>query len=321
MRICLFFIIIILSPQLQAQFTVHYDFIVAKDGTGDYKTVQEAINAVPDMRKKETIILVKKGVYKEKLVLAQSKAGVRLIGESLDKTIITYDDFANKKNRFGEDMGTSGSSGFYIFGNNFTAENITFSNTAGPIGQAVAVFVAGDKVKFTNCKFLGFQDTLYTWGYESRQYYKNCYIEGTVDFIFGSSTAVFDSCTIFGKKAGYLTAASTPKNNKYGYVFINCHITGDAPPHSFKLGRPWRPYAKTVFITCKLDKLIDPKGWDNWGKSENEKTTFYAEYKNYGAGAASNNRVPWSYQLSDEEAKNYTLAMIFGDWNPNAEFK
>jgi len=295
-----------------------YDFVVAKDGSGNFKTVQEAINAVPDFRKKETTIFIKNGVYKEKLVLAESKSLVAFIGESLDSTIITYDDYNQKKNIFGEDKGTSGSSGFYIYGPGFSAENITFSNTAGPIGQAVAVFVAGDRAKFKNCRFLGFQDTLYTYGRESRQYYNHCYIEGTVDFIFGSSTAVFDSCTIFGKRGGFYTAASTPENKKYGYVFLKCNITGDAPANSYMLGRPWRPFAKTVYINCTLDKQVAQQGWNNWSSASNEKTLYYAEYENTGPGAITTQRVSWSHQLTDEEAKQYNLRNIFSGWDPFA---
>ena len=291
------------------------DFVVAQDGSGQFKTIQEAINAVPDFRKKETVIYIKNGVYKEKLVLAESKSLVTFIGQNVDSTIITYDDYSQKKNIFGEEKGTSGSSGFYIYGPSFSAQNITFSNTAGPVGQAVAVFVAGDMAKFKNCKFLGFQDTLYTYGMSSRQYYNHCYIEGTVDFIFGWATAVFDSCTIFGKRGGYYTAASTNEGKKFGYVFLNSTITGDAADSSFFLGRPWRPYAKVVYIQCNLGKQVHPLGWNNWGKVENEKTAFYAEYKNYGAGV-SDRRVPWSRQLSDEEAKDYTLKNILNGWDP-----
>ncbi|MES2649682.1 MAG: pectinesterase family protein [Bacteroidota bacterium] len=293
-----------------------YDFVVAADGTGDFKTVQDAINAVPDYRKKETTIFIKNGTYKEKLVLAESKSLVTFVGESVDRTIITYDDYNQKKNIFGEDKGTSGSAGFYIYGPGFSAENITFSNTAGPVGQAVAVSVAGDKARFKNCRFLGFQDTLYTYGRESRQYYNHCYIEGTVDFIFGSSTAVFDSCTLFGKRAGFYTAASTPQYKKFGYVFLDCKITGDAPDTSFYLGRPWRPYAKTVFIRCQLDRQVKAAGWNNWSNPLNEKTAFYAEYNNVGIAANTNNRVPWSYQLTDAEAQTYTLKNIFLNWDP-----
>jgi len=293
-----------------------YDFIVAQDGTGDFKTVQEAFNAVPDFRKVTTTIFIKNGIYKEKLNLPTSKQFVKIIGESVEKTILTYDDWAQKKNAFGEEKGTSGSSSTYIYGNQFTAENITFQNTAGPVGQAVALFVAGDKAKFINCRMLGFQDTLYTYGYASRQYYYKCYIEGTVDFIFGSSTAVFDECEIFCKKAGYITASSSPDTAKFGYVFINCKIGGDAPADSFYLGRPWRPYAKSVFIQCDLGKMIKAEGWNNWGKESNEKTAFYAEYKSTGNGANPNSRVKWSHQLNEQSLQDYTLDKVFNGWKP-----
>lgn len=295
---------------------IKYDFVVAKDESGNFTTVQQAINAVPDLRKNRTIIFIKNGTYKEKLTLPPTKTNVTFIGESKDKTILTFDDFAQKKNLFDENIGTSGSSSFFIYGDGFTAENITFENSSGPVGQAVAVRIDGDQVSFKNCRFLGFQDTLYPHGEKSRQYYLNCYIEGTVDFIFGWSTAVFDSCTIFGKQSGYFTAASTLPETKYGFVFLNCKITGDAPADSFYLGRPWRPFAKTVFINCFLDKLINSSGWHNWNKPEAEKTSYYAEYKNYGPGAKLESRVNWSHQLTDDEAKEYTIEKIFGDWNP-----
>ncbi|WP_242695844.1 pectinesterase family protein [Desertivirga brevis] len=293
-----------------------YDFVVAKDGSGNFKTVQEAINAVPDMRKKITTIFIKKGIYKEKLVLAGSKQMVRFIGEDVNKTILTYDDWAQRKNRFGEEIGTSGSSSFFMYGDNFSAENITFQNSAGPVGQAVAAWVAGDRMSFKNCRFLGFQDTLYTFGRGSRQYYKDCYIEGTVDYIFGSSTAVFEDCELFCKKSGYVTAASTPDTTKYGYVFLNCKIRGDAPEGSFFLGRPWRPYAKVVFINTDMSNIINEKGWNNWGKESNEKTAYYAEYKNRGAGFKPDQRVQWSHQLTANELEEYTLEKIFRDWIP-----
>ncbi|HOZ85123.1 MAG TPA: pectinesterase family protein [Niabella sp.] len=304
---------------MSSLFAADPNFTVAKDGSGDFKTVQEAIYAVPDLRKNQTIIFIKKGVYKEKLVLPNTKINVKLIGEQVDKVILTFDDYATKKNRFGEAMGTSGSASFFIHGDDFTAENISFQNSAGPVGQAVAVRVAADRVKFLNCKFLGFQDTLYTWGYgaSSRQYYKNCYIEGTVDFIFGSSTAIFDQCHIYGKSAGYFTAASTPDSSRYGYVFIKCKIEGNAPPASFYLGRPWRPYAKTVFIDCSMSDIVKPEGWHNWNKFDAEKTTFYAEYETRGKGANSEKRVSWSHQLTKDQAAQNNIEKIFKDWKPN----
>ncbi|WP_346858491.1 pectinesterase family protein [uncultured Draconibacterium sp.] len=291
-----------------------YDFVVAKDGSGDFKTVQEAINAVPDFRKNTTTILIKNGIYKEKLVLAASKTNISFIGEDLDKTILTYDDFASKKNRFGEEIGTTGSTSFFIFGDGFTAENITFENSAGPVGQAVAVRIDGDKVAFKNCRFLGFQDTLYPHGDKSHQYYTNCYIEGTVDFIFGWSTAVFEQCTIFCKDHGYVTAPSTSEETQYGFVFLNCTITGSAGEATFYLGRPWRPNGKSVFINCKLDELIKPEAWHNWNDPNKEKTAFFAEYNNTGAGAKTDQRVSWSHQLSKEQAEKYTPENILGEW-------
>lgn len=295
-----------------------YHYVVAKDGSGNFKTIQKAIQALPNFRKKETKVFIKNGVYKEKLILPTSKTNIKFIGESKDKTILTYDDYAQKKNQFGEAIGTTGSSSFFIFGNGFKAENITFQNSAGPIGQAVAVRVDGDHAVFENCKFLGNQDTLYLHGKKSRQYYKNCYIEGTVDFIFGWSTGFFDHCTIYCKNAGYITAASTAKDTKFGFVFKNCKIEGDGGENTFYLGRPWRPYAKTVFINCHLDKNIKPAGWDNWNNPKNEKTAYYGEYNSSGPGAASDRRVKWSKRLSKKDAQMYSLKIVYNNWWKNS---
>ena len=313
-RYILFFLI--LSFSLLSANANEYDFIVDATGKGNFKTIKEAFDAVPDFRKVTTTIFIKNGIYKEKLVLAGSKKMVKIIGESLDKTIITYDDYATKKNIFGEEKGTSGSASFYVYGDDFTAENITFQNSSGPVGQAVAVQVIGDKAHFKNCRFLGFQDTLYTYGYGSRQFYENCYIEGTTDFIFGSATSVFKSCEIFCKKGGmFITAASTPDSTKYGYVFIDCEIKGENGA-SYFLGRPWRPYAKVVFINSNLEAFIKPEGWDPWGKESNKQTAFYAEYQNKGLGFKPDERVKWSRQLTSEEIKSYTLENIFRGWKP-----
>jgi len=296
-----------------------FDFVVSKNGNGDFKTVQEAINAVPDFRKNRTTIYIKVGVYKEKLVLPASKTNVAFIGEDLGKTVLTYDDFASKKNRFGEEVGTTGSTSFYIFGDGFTAENITFENSAGPVGQAVAVRIDGDRVAFKNCRFLGFQDTLYPHGDQSRQYYRECYIEGTVDFIFGWSTAVFEDCTVYCKEHGYITAPATLEETEFGFVFLNCKITGNAPEASFYLGRPWRPYGKSVFINCELGDHIKPEGWHNWGDKQKEKTAYFAEHTNVGPGAKTEERVLWSHQLSAGEAQKYTPENILGEWVMEAE--
>jgi pectinesterase len=297
-------------------FAQNYDFTVAKDGSGNFKTIQEAINAVPDLRANRTRILIKPGIYKEKLTLPPTKINVSFVGEDALKTILTYDDYASKKNIFGGNIGTSGSSSFFIFGDGFTAENITFENSAGPVGQAVAVRIDGDKVGFWNCRFLGFQDTLYPHGENSRQYYKNCYVEGTVDFIFGFATALFEDCTIFCKNTGYITAASTPQGRDYGFVFRNCKITGSAADGSFYLGRPWRPYAKVAFLNCELGSVINPKGWNNWGNPQNEQTAYFAEYNNTGPGANIQQRVPWSKVLTGESVLLFQNEKILGDWEP-----
>lgn len=293
-----------------------FHFTVAKDGGGDFITVQEAIDAVPHLRKNRTYIYIKSGIYKEKLILGPTKTNVTFVGEDVNQTVLVYDDYASKKNRFGEEIGTSGSSSFYAFGDGFEAENITFENAAGPVGQAVAVRVDGDKVKFVNCRFLGNQDTLYPHGKNSRQYYKNCYIEGTVDFIFGWSTAVFDECEIYCKRDGYITAASTEKDAEHGFVFKGCKIYGTAPAGSVYLGRPWRPYAKVVFIECELGDIIRPEGWHNWGSEEKEQTTFYAEYGNSGPGYQPDKRVDWANILSERDTSRYSLKNIFDDWDP-----
>ncbi|WP_439488686.1 pectinesterase family protein [Algoriphagus sp.] len=297
-----------------------FDFVVAKDGSGDFQTIQEAFDAVPDFRKNETKILLKPGIYKEKLVLAASKTNISLIGEDAEITVVTHDDFAQKKNKFGEEMGTTGSTSFFVFGDGFYAKNITFENSSGPVGQAVAVRVDGDKVMFEQCRFLGFQDTLYPHGDRSRQYYKDCYIEGTVDFIFGWSTAVFENCEIFSKKGGsYVTAASTEEATEFGFVFINCKLTGEGENASAYLGRPWRDYAQTVFINTEMGSHIKPEGWHNWNKPNAEKTAYYAEFASSGPGANPSQRAPWSHQLTAEKAAKYTVESVLAGedgWDP-----
>lgn len=287
-------------------------------GSGDFFTVQEAIDAVPDFRKNETKIYIKNGTYKEKLVLPASKINVTFLGENKDDVVLTYDDFSQKPNIFGEEMGTTGSSSFFVFGDGFTAKNITFENSAGRVGQAVAVRVDGDRVVFENCKFLGNQDTLYLHGKESRQYYKDCYIEGTVDFIFGWSTAYFENCEIFCKNKGYITAASTAKDQAYGMVFKDCKIIGTTEENTFYLGRPWRDYAQTVFIDCYMGAQIHKDGWHNWNKPDAERTTFYAEYNSNGPGA-SGKRVHWAKKIKLRRLDKYSKKNVLkglDNWNP-----
>lgn len=302
-------------PEL-AKYVRHYDFVVAQDGSGDFFSVQEAINAVPDFRKNmRTTILVRKGVYYEKLIIPESKINISLIGQK--GAVISYDDYADKKNIFGETKGTSGSSSCYIYAPDFYAEHLTFENTSGPVGQAVACFVSGDRAYFKNCRFIGFQDTLYTYGKGCRQYYEDCYIEGTVDFIFGWSTAVFNRCHIHSKGDGYVTAPSTDQGQEYGYVFYDCVLTAGEGVDEVYLSRPWRPYAKAVFIRCDLGKHILPAGWHNWGKKHAEKTVFYAEFQSKGDGANPKERAPFSSQL--KSIRRYEIETVLSgkdNWNP-----
>ena len=294
--------------------------IVAQDGSGNYSSMQAAFNAVPYNNKKPITIFIKKGIYKEKLHLDSFKKFVTLIGEDKFNTVLTYDDHTGKITPSGDTINTRTSWSFLIRADDFTAKNISFQNDAGfTSGQAVAVESDGDKASFFNCRFVGFQDVLFTNNDRSRQYYKNCYIEGTTDFIFGSSTVWFEQCHIHSKKNSHVTAAATPKEHPFGYVFNDCVLTADSTLHTVSLGRPWRPYASVVYIHCYIGQHILPQGWANWNQTENYKTARYAEYQNYGPGAATAQRVAWSKQLTGEEIKSYTLKTIFGNWNPGKE--
>jgi len=306
--------IFILSFVIQHAFSQR-KITVAQDGSGDFKTVQAALNSIPLANKKPVTIFIRPGIYKEKLHLDSSKNFVSLVGENKFNTILTFDDHAGKLATNGETINTRTSWSFKIEADNFTAKNISFQNDAGfTAGQAVAVESDGDKAAFYECSFTGFQDVLFTNSDRSRQYYKNCYIEGTTDFIFGSATVWFEGCHIHSKKNSHVTAASTPSGKAYGYVFYDCVLTGDSSLHNVSLGRPWRPFASVVYIRCYIGQHIMPQGWSNWNQTENYKTTRYSEYKNYGPGAAAEQRVNWARQLSDEESKKFTVKNVLGDW-------
>lgn len=301
----------------------YYHFVVSPDGHGDFKTVQEAIDACPDYSHKEiTRILVKAGTYKEMVSIPHTKFRLYIKGEGADKTLLTYDKYA-KALWPGRDIavGTSGSASIYIHASYITFEDIAFENSAGEgkeIGQAVAVFTDGDFLFFNRCRFLGNQDTLYTYGRFGkfggikRNYFKDCYIEGTTDFIFGTSIAYFEGCTIHSKKNSYVTAASTLQGQKYGYVFKDCKLTAAPGIDKCYLGRPWGAYAKTVFINCELGKHIVADGWHDWekeGKPNTKKNSFYAEYGNFGPGAEGP-RVKWAHKLKARDLKNYTFEKV-----------
>lgn len=292
--------------------------VVAKEG-GDFKTVQEAINAAPDNSSRRHVIFIKNGEYREKLTIPESKTNLSFVGESKEGTVLVYRDNANTPGPDGNPLGTSKSSSIFIYANDFMAKNLTIQNDSGQgTGQAVAAYVAGDRAYFENVRFLGYQDTLYT--HSGREYYKGCYIEGDVDFIFGAATAVFDECQIHSKRdGGMLTAASTPQESPFGYVFLNSKITSDEGIEGVRFGRPWRPYSAVSFINTEIDASIAPDGWDNWGKQDNEKTARYSEYNSKGPGANPKQRDSWTTQLTPEEANQYTVQNVLkgtDGWDP-----
>ena len=314
---------------------VRYDIVVDQTGHGDYMKVQDAIDAVPNYsHDKITTILIKAGTYKEAIDIPHTKFQMKIMGQGADKTILTYDRYAEQlwpDNDF--KVGTSGSASMYIHSSYVTFEDITFENTAGEgkeIGQAVAVFTDGDFLFFHRCRFIGNQDTLYTYGRFGkeggikRNYFLDCYIEGTTDFIFGPSIAYFENCHIHSKKNSYVTAASTLQGQKYGYVFKNCKLTADPGIDKCYLGRPWGAYAKTVFIGCELGPHIVADGWHDWekeGKPNTKKNSYYAEYQNAGPGAQGP-RVKWAHTLTAKQAAEYTFEKVMYQaqdgirWNP-----
>ncbi|WP_282941331.1 pectinesterase family protein [Paenibacillus sp. RC67] len=294
-------------------------FVVDGQGKGDFSTLQAAVDASPDGSEHKITIFIRNGIYEEKLVVPKEKRNLHFIGESRDGVILTYSDNAKTLGADGEPLGTFRSSSSYFHGDDFTAEHLTIRNTSGQgTGQAVAVFVTGDRAVFRHVTMLGFQDTLYTG--ESRQFYEECRIEGDVDFIFGPACAVFQRCVIHSKrKGGYLTAASTPEQQTFGYVFLDCQVTADPGMTDVYLGRPWRPFANVVWIRTEMDASIKPEGWHNWNDPERETTSRYYEFSSRGPGANPGSRVAWSKQLSAEEADRYTVSAILSGrdgWNP-----
>lgn len=328
----LFFIISIISffsigayaqVNLMDVYADDIDIVVSEDGTGDFETVQEAINAVPNYSSERTVVFIKNGSYYEKVRISASKQNLVLIGEDVDSTIIYYDDYAQSD--------TEDDTSVEIDADNFLAMNLTFENSYDKHdSQALAVTTNGDKQVFLHCRFIGWQDTYHTRT-KKRNYLKDCFIEGCVDYIFGPAIAVFDSCQLHNNRqqGGYITAASTPEGNKFGYVFRNNVISADAGVDNIELGRPWREYAKTVFMNTYMNDIFRPGGWNDWGKTEAVySTVFYAEFNNSGPGYQPDERVDWSHILTKEQASEYTLGNIFSketstsvsdDWLPDVD--
>lgn len=299
-----------------------YDFTVAQDGSGNFTSIQAAIDACKAFPDKPIIVYIKNGIYKEKVRVPSCNTHLTIKGESAENTILTFDDYFDKINR-------GRNSTFYTYtllveANDFRLENFTVENSAGPVGQAVALHVEGDRCVFINCRFLGNQDTMYITGEKSRNYFTNCFIEGTTDFIFGEATALFENCTLHCKSDSYITAASTNKGKTFGFVFLNCKLTAAPKVTKAYLGRPWRDYAKVVFISCELGVHIAPAGWMNWDKTGRDKTAYYAEFGNTGVGANTSGRVSWSKVLKTREARKYTSANILkgtDNWQPQVNTK
>lgn len=306
----------LLSAGLWASAADNFDnpdtIVVARDGTGQFRTVTEALEVCRVFMDYRKVVYVKVGTYKEKVVVSSWLTNVEICGEDRDRTIITYDDHANVCiPGTTQKMGTFRTYTLKIEGNDIVLKNLTIENNSARLGQAVALHTEGDRLRFVNCRFLGHQDTIYTGVASTRCYFENCYIEGTTDFIFGPATAWFENCDIYCKHNSYITAASTPEDVPVGYVFDCCRIKAAPGVTKVYLGRPWRPYAHTLFMNCELCAEICPEGWHNWRNPENEKTVRYQEYNNTGEGARVDQRVPWSRQLTKKEASAVTLEQAF----------
>ncbi len=318
--ICKFFVALIMAASsltsVSAQTQWKRDIVVARDGTGDYRTLTEAMEAIRAFMDYKVTVHVRKGIYKEKLVIPSWLQNVEIVGEDAEQTIITYDDHARINN-----MGTFRTYTLKVEGNDITFRNLTIENNAEPLAQAVALHTEGDRLTFVRCRFLGNQDTVYTGAAGTCLYFKDCYIEGTTDFIFGPSTALFERCTLYSKRNSYITAASTPQDVEVGYVFVDCKLCAAPGVDKVYLGRPWRPYASTVFIRCEMGSHICPAGWDNWRNPANEKTARYGEYGNTGAGASMHGRVAWSVSLSQGQAERLSrpeyIYKMCKEWVPS----
>lgn len=296
------------------------DLIVAADGSGDYTTLSAAIAAVPNNSSSRTVVFIRNGTYYEKIQIGAAKRNLTLVGEHVDSVILTYDDYADKVG------GTFNTASFRVEANGFRAMNLTFENSSGDVGQALALYTDGDKQVFLHCRLLGWQDTFYS-GSPYRNYFKDCFIEGSVDFIFGETVIIYDSCQIHSiRDGGYLTAASTNEGYVFGYVFRNCNVTGGPGIRGNVLGRPWKAHAQTVFMDSYLNDVINASGWRQW--NGNEETCYYAEYNNAGPGWQPDKRIEWSHILTEQEAAAYTMENIFSgatgtvysdNWMPDVE--
>ncbi len=303
-------IITLFASQALAQYATQ--MTVAQDGAGDFTSIQKAIDSCKAFPDKRITIFVKNGTYREKIRVPACNTHLSIIGESVDKTIISYNDFFAKIN-----LGRNSTFFTYtmlVEADDFIMENITVENTAGQVGQAVALHVEGDRSVFRNCRFTGNQDTVYAGGNFSRQYFADCYVEGTTDFIFGEATAVFENSTIHCKSNSYITASSTTEGKPFGFVFLKCKLTASEGVTKVYLGRPWRMHAKVAFLNCEMGPFINPEGWHAWSEKDDVSQVNFAEYNNYGPGADEAQRVVWAKRLSKKEASKYNKVNIFAPY-------
>ena len=301
-------------------------------GDGDYKSVADAVESAP--LSGGATLFIKNGVYEEKVLV--DKPDITFIGEDKEKTVLHFNDGANAPDETGKPKGTLKTATLHVTpdAKGFQMYNMTVENRAGigaVAGQAIAAYMDCDMAVIKDCRFCARQDTLlaspmYLEVDEkipivNRQLYKNCYIEGDVDYIFGGAVALFEDCTIYslertGDLPCYVTAACTADFLRFGYVFKNCHITGNAKDNSVYLGRPWREYANVTYIDCKMDRCVCTEGFKKWNDTDRHKTARYAQYGSFGEGYNESALVDWSRILTEEEAKEYTPDNMFGDWKP-----
>lgn len=307
------------APGLEAHDLEAYEIVVAQDGSGDHRTVQAAVDAARAFPYGRVDVLVRDGVYAEQVVVPSWNPRVSLVGESPGGVVITWGSHFAQVDR-GRNS-TFHTATLRVSGDDFHARNLTVVNTAGPVGQALALFVDADRVVFEDCRFLGHQDTIYAAGEGSRQYFDGGTVEGTTDFIFGRATTVFEGVHVRALAGSYVTAASTPEGVPFGFVFLGGRLTAAPGVDSLTLGRPWRDHARTAWIGTELDAPVRAAGWDDWGRPETHATAFYAEHGTTGRGAGLDGRVPWARRLTDAEAARYAPEHIFGalarPWDPD----
>jgi pectinesterase len=303
-----------LPPALKAK-VLTGRVVVAADGSGDLTSVQDAVYAAPDEPQgaRPFVIHIRPGTYREIVTVPPQKGAISFEGEDAATTIITGSNTALTPDVNGKPMGTFKTATVFVQDDDFSASNITFQNSAGNRGQALAINVGGDRAVFRKCRFLGWQDTMLLL--QRRQYFEDCYIAGVTDFIFGAATAYFQRCDIHCLANGYITAASTPQDHPYGFVFANGAITAEPNVRTY-LGRPWRPYASVTFLNTLMTSAIQPEGWHAWNKTDPQHFARYAEYQTTGPGASPATRVPWSRQLTPAEAAEMTPANVLGGWSP-----